>query len=241
MDAFRLLPYRVAVGACNMAADHVLLDAAAEHGVAALRFYGWTEPTLSLGYFQAANTRLEDPRRATLPWVRRPSGGKTLIHHHELTYALALPPGFDASWMARMHERVIWPALAELGLNDVIKTANRSSGASEALCFRQQTPGDLTCQGHKVVGSAQRKHRRALLQHGAILLAASEYAPELPGIRELAGVDLFSADLQAAIAESFVNETKWNAHEDTWTPREEAAIRKTANDVYGAPAWNEKR
>src|SRR5437588_9911435 len=86
----RLLPYAVADGAHNMAADEVLLEGASA-GVASLRFYGWSEPTLSLGYFQSAAVRRTDPRLAALPYVRRPTGGMTLVHHHELTSALALP------------------------------------------------------------------------------------------------------------------------------------------------------
>src|SRR5947209_7661394 len=129
MEYLRLLPHACAAGAENMATDHVLLDAAAARGTASLRFYTWTEATLSLGYFQAASTRLDSARRAALPWLRRPSGGKTLIHHHELTYALALPPGFAAGWMGRMHEHIILPALSLLGLDREIKPARAARGA----------------------------------------------------------------------------------------------------------------
>src|SRR5205814_9219218 len=88
----RLLPYAVADGPHNMAADEVLLESAAA-GIASLRFYGWSEATLSLGYFQPERLRHEDERLTGLPYVRRPSGGATLVHHHEVTYALALPAG----------------------------------------------------------------------------------------------------------------------------------------------------
>src|SRR5262249_13270053 len=86
----RLLPYTVADGQTNVATDEALLESALA-GVATLRFYGWSEPTLSLGYFQSHTIRLADPLLAELPFVRRPSGGDTLVQHHELTYALALP------------------------------------------------------------------------------------------------------------------------------------------------------
>ena len=68
-----------AVGAWNMAADDVLLDA----GVAALRFYQWAEPTLSIGYFQPHTAARSFPH---LPWLRRTTGGEAIVHHHELTY-----------------------------------------------------------------------------------------------------------------------------------------------------------
>src|SRR5262245_26411902 len=88
----RLLPYAVADGPHNMAADEALLGSAVA-GTASLRFYGWSPPTLSLGYFQPEGVRRRDARLAGLPYVRRPSGGRTLVHDRELTYALALPPG----------------------------------------------------------------------------------------------------------------------------------------------------
>src|SRR5256885_1114818 len=107
MNHVRLLPLETADGATNMAADEVLLEAAVA-GSAALRFYQWSEATLSLGYFQPEAIRRSDPLLAELPWVRRPSGGSALIHHYELTYALALPAGFDwqpkgQSWICRFH------------------------------------------------------------------------------------------------------------------------------------------
>ena len=75
-----------------MASDDTLLESAAA-GVASLRFYGWREPTLSLGYFQPSAPARAYPGLGGLAWVRRPTGGAALVHHHELTYALALPPG----------------------------------------------------------------------------------------------------------------------------------------------------
>ena len=86
----RLPPYDLANGPANMAADEVLLASDA-NGQASLRFYGWREATLSLGYFQPAARRLEDPLLRDLHFVSRPSGGDALVHHHELTYCLAVP------------------------------------------------------------------------------------------------------------------------------------------------------
>ena len=102
----RLLPYAVADGPHHMAADEVLLESAAA-GVASLRLYGWATATASLGYFQPARLLGEDPLLAALPFVRRPSGGDTLVHHHEVTYALGLPAGTPwqgkEPWPRRMH------------------------------------------------------------------------------------------------------------------------------------------
>src|SRR5438552_1026986 len=114
----RLLPDAVADGPANMAGDEVLLRSAAA-GQPSLRFYGWTEAILSLGYFQPAARRLEDPLLRDLPFVRRPTGGDALVHQHELTYCLAVSAARArrsvAPWLA-MHE-VIAAALAEFGVD----------------------------------------------------------------------------------------------------------------------------
>src|SRR5437763_11931797 len=126
-----------------MATDEALLESALA-GVATLRFYGWSEPTLSLGYFQSHTVRLADPLLAELPFVRRPSGGDTLVHHHELTYALALPRTWqgDRPWLVRMHE-VIRNALAGFGVAAHLFEPTDLSQPRGPLCFRHFTSGDL--------------------------------------------------------------------------------------------------
>ena len=101
--------------------------------------------------------------------------------------------------MARMH-RVIGEALAALGFAGRTRAVDPDGGVrhGDVLCFQQHTPGDLVCAERKVVGSAQRKYHRALLQHGSILLATSEYAPSLPGLRELTGIERTADEVSAA-------------------------------------------
>src|SRR5438132_7833883 len=139
----RVLPFTIADGPHNMAADEVLLESAVA-GTGSLRFYGWATATLSLGYFQPHGLRKSDDRLAKLPLVRRPTGGGALVHHHELTYALALPANLlsspplrggecsnrgipprsggllskqrQQSWLCRMHT-IIARALSSLGVS----------------------------------------------------------------------------------------------------------------------------
>jgi lipoate-protein ligase A len=235
----RLFPYAAAPGAVNMALDELLAEQA-RHGEAALRFYGWTTATLSLGYFQPAQARHDDPRLAGLPWVRRPSGGAALVHHHELTYALALPPGVAGraqDWLLRMH-LVIGRALAALGVAPTEAATEAAARHGEFLCFLQQTPGDLLCRGHKVVGSAQRKYRQALLQHGSVLLAQSEHTPALPGLRELTGVTVRPQRLATAITDVLAEATSWRVVRSTELLGDAEALVVAR---YGNIAWNERR
>lgn len=239
----RLVPCGVNGGATNMAADEALVRSAAE-GIASLRFYGWTSATVSLGYFQPAAARLADARLASLPFVRRPSGGATLVHHHELTYCLALPPGewqTGEPWMRRMH-RIITRALGELGVGvDAVPPQGMKDDAKSILCFLQHTSGDLTSLGTKVVGSAQRKYHQALMQHGSILLRQSEFAPQLPGLLETAGVAVGVDALASAIAAAFVEDTGWRLVAGDWSAQECGWIDELVATKYATAAWNEKR
>lgn len=235
----RLLIDPAAVGTWNMAADDVLLDATGA-GVAALRFYQWAEPTLSLGYFQPhlAARSLPD-----LPWLRRATGGDALVHHHELTYSLALPVRGEfqpqaVAWMTRFHE-LIRDALGRLGI--VAHLAERGQRLGDVLCFQHHTPGDLIVAGHKVAGSAQRKQRGALLQHGSILLRQSVHTPALPGIFELTGRDLSADYLREAILAEFRRDTGWGLEERGFDERECRLVEECIASRYGAVSWNEKR
>jgi lipoate-protein ligase A len=237
------LPYTLADGPYNMAADEVLLEGAVG-GVASLRFYAWTEATVSLGYFQPAKLLQNDPHLAGLPYVRRSSGGETLVHHHEITYALGLPAGppwqrRGESWPCRMH-RLIAEAMAELGVTATLSgEEERRSG--NVLCFQHQTPGDLLVAGSKVVGSAQRKQRGALMQHGGILLAKSSFTPLLPGIAELSGLPLSPDQVRSAVSEAFTRQTGWDLIPAEWTDAERCRVEELVSEKYANPRWNDKR
>src|SRR5262249_14955848 len=92
VSAQRLIIDQAASGAWNMAVDEALLIDAAENGTATLRFYQWEEPTLSLGYFQKYDDRDSHAASRDCPTVRRQTGGGAIVHDHEITYSLSLPP-----------------------------------------------------------------------------------------------------------------------------------------------------
>jgi lipoate-protein ligase A len=236
-----LFPLLTADGPRHMAADEALLERATASGRPALRFYTWAPATLSLGYFQPAAGRLTDPSLAALAYVRRATGGGAIVHHHELTYALALPPGLaGAGWLCRMHD-VIRAALAAFEVGAAVCGCGHESGRGAFLCFEHQTPGDLLLGGHKVVGSAQRKRAGALLQHGSILLAASPHAPRLPGVRELTDVVVTPAALADVLGLELARATGWELQPGAWHGPLAARTEALAADKYARPVWNEKR
>ncbi|HXD88066.1 MAG TPA: lipoate--protein ligase family protein [Urbifossiella sp.] len=247
----RLLPLARSDGATHMAADEAMLETASERGVASLRFYTWSKPTLSLGYFQASGGRqppdsliVEENQganapRSPLPVVRRATGGAAILHHRELTYALALPEGkawhSRESWICRFHH-LLRDVLAESGIAAHLVVCGEERKLGDVLCFLHQTPGDLLVNGSKVAGSAQRKLKGALLQHGSILLSRSEFAPMLPGINDMSGCEPFTPErLADALASRFA------AQPNDWTAEETERIAAIRAAKYANPAWNEKR
>jgi lipoate-protein ligase A len=109
------------------------------------------------------------------------------------------------------------------------------------LCFRHFTAGDLLIDSAKVVGSAQRRQRGAILQHGGILLAQSPFAPELPGIGELTGRPLDIEETATALQAAFVRETGLELVAAGWTSNEESRIEELVNEKYSRSEWNDKR
>jgi lipoate-protein ligase A len=240
MHPMRLLPPARLAGAEQMAADEAMLHSAADAGVASLRFYTWAAPTLSLGYFQPAAARHDLP---PLPWVRRATGGAALVHHHELTVAVALPADrawqpAGESWICRVHYWV-QECLADLGAAADAVACGRERKFGDVLCFEHQTAGDLVSGGAKVVGSAQRKLRGALLQHGGILLRRSEFTPTLPGVFELTGREVSAGELADRLTAKFA--AAFTLTPGDWTADEVTRRETLVAERYGNAAWNEKR
>jgi lipoate-protein ligase A len=189
----------LALGAWNMAVDEALAEYSAEHRIAAMRFYEWAKPTLSLGYFQSAADRREHPASLACPIVRRTSGGGAILHDRELTYCLAIPADYpaavDAARLYRASHESLAATLPSFGIiaalrpcSDCEQPAEKTRPSDEPfLCFQRRAAGDLLIDGVKIAGSAQRRRRGVVMQHGSVLLAASPYARELTGIAELTG------------------------------------------------------
>jgi lipoate-protein ligase A len=237
-------------GAWNMALDEALLQAAEKEGIATLRSYQWNEPTLSLGYFQSHADRRLHPASENCPLVRRSTGGGAILHDHELTYSIILPlvdgVQLHSQWLySAVHESLI-ETLADFGIpaSKCIAQASHpaSSAAEPFLCFQRHTPGDVLVGEHKIAGSAQRRRRCAILQHGSILLAKSAAAPELQGIIELTGIHLSAHQLQAKwqprLAAALELELDEAAHHSAGLLTAAAAISR---EKFTATSWNWRR
>jgi lipoate-protein ligase A len=109
------------------------------------------------------------------------------------------------------------------------------------LCFQRRSHGDIVCLGRKIVGSAQRRGRSALLQHGSILLAHSKYAPELLGLSDLTGVELAPGELAILLEKSLGRQLKIafqpaNVSEDLLRQ-----VEKVGKGTFSAETWTYNR
>ena len=207
MPKARLIIDPPAEGAWNMAVDEALLETAAASSETTLRFYEWTPATLSLGYFQPHRERFGHEASRDCPMVRRSTGGGAIVHDHELTYSLVVPMDGRSNAAATglydaVHQSLV-TTLSRLGvvasLHELPKLVPLGDApASEPfLCFQRRAVGDVIIGAHKIAGSAQRRHRGTVLQHGSVLLRKSASAPELPGLYDLTGVEISAAELAA--------------------------------------------
>jgi lipoate-protein ligase A len=158
-----------------MALDEALMARARKSGETVLRVYGWSAPTLSLGRHQRARGIYRDDLLADrgIGVVRRPTGGRALLHHREVTYSVTAPCSADEPLFAAYEaiNALLVRALTALGAPvESAQPVARATGPTAAPCFAEPARGELTLDGRKLVGSAQWRDRGAMLQHGSILL-----------------------------------------------------------------------
>ncbi len=229
-------------GAWNMAVDEVLLESAAVNGPT-LRIYQWSEPTLSLGYFQRYTEREKHPASSQCAVVRRSSGGGAILHHHELTYSFASPVQdrirCDASDLYRAIHRCLVGALRNFEIDAKLReSATKIPAANEPfLCFLRQAEGDVLLNDRKVGGSAQRRKHNAVLQHGSVLFESSHSAPELLGIRELSSSSISLDELRAEWLAWISEFLGLDFSPASLSSDETNKVRKIAANKYQSPRW----
>lgn len=155
--------------AFNMALDEVLLETVSQLGKPVLRFYGWTEPAATFGYFQ----KFPEVERATLlrPLIRRPTGGGIVPHDADWTYSFVVPPNDEWHSLSaiesyrRIHEW-IQRAFAKLKVETDLAPCCKQSLPGQ--CFAGHEKFDLLWRGKKIAGAAQRRNKLGLLIQGSV-------------------------------------------------------------------------
>lgn len=179
MQTWRYLPYSVFRGSENMAIDEAIMSAMKENHNAqpVLRFYGWEPATLSLGYAQsyAKEVDVEACRQANIDVVRRPTGGRAVLHQYELTYSVIVPEseehvkGTIIQSYLKISEALL-KGINAVGVPAEIVAQANSLHPGTAACFDAPSWYELVVAGKKLVGSAQMRRDGILLQHGSIIL-----------------------------------------------------------------------
>jgi lipoyl(octanoyl) transferase len=183
---WRLLETPPASGSYNMAVDEALMASVRAGGGPFLRLYSWSPPCISLGRNQPASGQYDVGalHAAGLDIVRRPTGGRAVLHHHQLTYSVvARERAFRSPRRAYSTiNQILVAALRCIGVEAEVRPdgLDRSPPPSLRPCFADPVAGEVVSRGRKLIGSAQVTFDGVLLQHGSISLAPSPLLDVLP-------------------------------------------------------------
>ncbi len=258
-EVWRLIWSSPADGATQMAVDEAIWQAVAS-GLAppTLRLYAWEPPCLSLGRNQpVAEVDREALAQAGYGLVRRPTGGRAILHIDELTYSVALPlthplaRGSVLSSCRRLSEGLL-TALRLLGVRDATAHREKPAAPEGPVCF--ETPGEfeIVVGRRKLIGSAQARGRGGLLQHGAIPLFGdiarigqflrTPVGPEQVRARattlsEALGREVSWEEAAEAVAAGFQRAFGLRLEAGVLTPWEEETARRLREEKYTAEEW----
>ncbi len=272
MPVWRFLATGHGNGAFNMAVDEVLLGGVNKGRTEPVfRVFGWDPPALSLGYGQEVcrELDLEKCRRAGIDIVRRPSGGRAVLHWEELTYSAIWPAGdpvLGGNISETFHRigQCLVEGLRIFGVEAVLEKSNPRSGgarraASTAPCFSSISRWEVKCKGRKLIGSAQRRVRQAVLQHGSLLIGEQhkKLLDLLPltmdsvrqalvrqldrGSIHLRGCtprQINFDELAACLVQGFSHCLKVEMRPGVLSAEERQQVEALMKEKYGNPVWN---
>lgn len=211
--------------AFNMALDEALLESVARLGIPVLRFYGWSQPAATFGYFQ----HYAEIEQTTLlrPLIRRPTGGGLVPHDADWTYSLAFPPGHEWHELRaedsyrRVHE---WIQAAFQKLGAITEVAPCCKKTVLGQCFIGYEKFDLLWHGKKIAGAAQRRNKLGLLIQGSV---------------QPPPVDLNRQDWEAAMLAVVKNDSGWS--ELAVNGELLALANQLMTEKYSQSTYNQKR
>jgi lipoate-protein ligase A len=267
VESWRLLSFGKADAVENMAVDEAVFREAIRKRVPpTLRFYSWRTPTVSIGYFQEARREidLEACRRLGIDFIRRPTGGKAVLHDREVTYAVIagadhplFPPDILRSF--RVISGCIARGLRAIGIKAEMKAGGRAA-SDESLrtsCFSSPSRYELLVKGRKICGASQMRSHGVLLQHGALLMAfdpektcaillphrdperqAALLRDSVTAVEEQAGRPVDERQLCRVLREGFEQGLGIRFVEAPLTPDEETLKRELMAKKYSSENWN---
>jgi len=250
----------------NMAFDEALLRSYRHNSSQpTLRIYGWRGPCLSLGYSQDPDDVLDIGlcRERSVPFVRRITGGGIILHGNELTYSLVcsredlgIQSQVEASYKAISSFLISF--YGSLGIDAAFArdiSAGERLGASSALCFAAKEKYDIVVDGKKMGGSAQKRSRDVIFQHGSIPLnfnagqASSFLRSKATGknecfatcLEELLGIELKVSRLSQLLMNVFVRSFNVDISQGDLSDKEKDMFTRLKKYKYESNEWNYKR
>jgi len=226
-----------------------------------LRLYGWEGPSVSIGLFQKiSDIDLVYCIKKNLPVVRRPTGGRAILHGDELTYSFssANEGSFSGGLLDTYRQlgSTLKLALAMLGMDISLKN-ERIEGRNPTrspLCFKSTSYGELSCKGKKLVGSAQKRWKNGFLQQGSLpyvidesttrkifnIPSSSDLKDAMIGLRD-AVPDIDPERLKDAIRDSFERTFRIRLLYSGLSPEEYHLARELEVQKYGSQEYTLQR
>lgn len=263
---WRLIRSAPADGATNMAVDEEILRAVAAGQVPpTLRLYAWKPPCLSLGRGQPlADVDLQALRAAGFDLVRRPTGGKAILHVDELTYSVVAPQAEPrvAGGVVESYRRLsagLMRGLERLGVKGLVADRRPSpplvGGAGGGVCFEVPSDYESTVGGRKLVGSAQMRAQSVVLQHGALPLYGdiaricsllttcpdpAHVRARATTIEEALGRPITWNEAADAVAAGFAESLNLHLEPGTLTDKERAWAEELRAGKYATEEWTQR-
>ncbi|NMB99558.1 MAG: lipoate--protein ligase family protein [Thermoanaerobaculaceae bacterium] len=263
---FRFIRDKARKGSINMAVDEYFYSLAENGNLqeCVIRIFRWSPPALSLGYHQKYETSADEEflKERGVDIVRRPTGGKAVLHAEELTYSVvsSLSYGyFEGNTLDQTYEKIalaLKKSLEFLGMKpELEKRETKLNVLHPAPCFLVPTKKEILVDGKKVIGSAQKRGANAFLQHGSIPIkmdyellarATKNSLQEIPSFRKHFAAlsefcpDLDEAKLENALHEGFKSEFKGIFVEKPLEEKELIEAEKIAKEKYDSEKWNKK-
>jgi lipoate-protein ligase A len=250
-------------GAYNMAVDEALLEETASgRSLPTLRFFAWEPPTLSLGFAQpVADADRDALRRLGWGLVRRPTGGRAILHTDELTYSITAPESHPLmqGGVLESYQRLsrgLLAGLRLLGVDVQADAVNRGRAARNPVCFEIPSQYEISAGGKKLIGSAQARRLGGVLQHGAFplcgdlarilqALARADTTPErihrrAATLGELLGREISWQEAADAVARGFMEEFRIEFRREGLTEKEKTRADELARGKYGTEEWTSR-
>ncbi len=268
MMVWRVIPFTNSSASENMAMDEAIFRVnQREDSLPTLRIYRWCLPSISLGYFQKIRDEVDVAacNRYHIDIVRRPTGGKAVLHENDLTYAVIAKehnPLFtpDILGTYRIISGCIADSLSELGIYAEMSVDSRTSGEDslKAVCFSSPSHFELLVNKRKICGSAQVRSRGVFLQHGSILLdfdpvktcallasrkgdrerQIEKLRESVTSVYEQTGAEISVEKICHVLQRGFEKKLGIELVEGSLTGEEEALMTRLIKDKYTNNTWN---